>query len=48
VLEPLRLLADRLMRFDPRWRANGGWLSLFLSRPRLDVVVVGSPDARPG
>lgn len=48
VHEPLRLLAERLLRFDPRWRADGGWLSLFLSRPRLDVVVVGSPDARPG
>ncbi len=45
---PLRILAERLLSFDPRWRAAGGWLSLFLSRPRLDVVVVGRPDAPPG
>ena len=40
---PLRALADRLFRLEPSWRLDEKGRGLFLSRPRLDVVVVGRP-----
>ena len=40
---PLRALADRLFRLNPGWRLDEKGRGLFLSRPRLDVVVVGRP-----
>lgn len=41
---PLRALADRLFRLNPSWRLDEKGRGLFLSRPRLDVVVVGRPS----
>jgi hypothetical protein len=39
---PLRALADRLLRWDPSWRIDRQGRGVFLGRPRLDLVVVGS------
>jgi hypothetical protein len=39
----LRALADRLFRWNPAWRLDEKGRGLFLSRPRLDLVVVGRP-----
>jgi hypothetical protein len=38
---PLRTLADRLFRFEPRWRLDARGRGYFLGRARLEVVVVG-------
>lgn len=43
-LKPLKALAERLFQWNPSYRSEGGALSLFFSRPRLDLVVVGPPD----
>jgi len=43
VTRPLRALADRLFRFNPAWRLDEKGRGIFLSRPRLDLVVVGKP-----
>jgi hypothetical protein len=43
VSRPLRALADRLFRLNPAWRLDEKGRGLFLSRPRLDLVVVGRP-----
>jgi hypothetical protein len=43
-LRPLRALADRLFRLNPAYRLDEGWRGLFLSRPRLDLVVIGRPQ----
>jgi hypothetical protein len=45
VVRPLRALADRLFRLNPAWRVDEKGRGLFLSRPRLDLVVVGKPGA---
>jgi len=44
VMRPLRALADRLFRLNPAWRLDEKGRGLFLSRPRLDFVVVGRPE----
>jgi hypothetical protein len=40
---PLRALVDRLFRLEPAWRIDETGRGLFLSQPRLDLVVVGRP-----
>jgi hypothetical protein len=45
VLKPLRALADRLFRLNPAWRLDEKGRGLFLTRPKLDLVVVGRPQA---
>ena len=45
-LKPLKALAERVFQWNPSYRSDGGRLSLFFNRPRLDFVVVG-PPARP-
>jgi hypothetical protein len=45
VMRPLRALADRLFRLEPAYRLDEKGRGLFLSRPRLDLVVVGRPAA---
>lgn len=40
---PLRALVDRLFRLEPSWRLDEKGRGLFLSQPRLDLVVVGRP-----
>lgn len=42
--EPLRALADRVFQWNPSARGDGGPLSLFVNRPRLDLVVVSPPE----
>jgi hypothetical protein len=37
----LRVLVDRLVRYNTAWRADEKGRGLFFSRPRLDTVVVG-------
>lgn len=37
----LKVLADRLLRFNAAWRVDERGRGLFFGRPRLDVVVVG-------
>jgi hypothetical protein len=39
--KPLRALADRLLRFDERWRLDAQGRGLFFGQPRLDLIVVG-------
>jgi hypothetical protein len=39
---PLRALADRLLRWQPGWRIDRQGRGVFVGRPRLDLVVVGS------
>ena len=43
VTRPLRALLDRLFRLNPAWRLDEKGRGLFLSRPRVDFVVVGRP-----
>ena len=38
---PLRALADRLLRYNERWRVDARGRGLFLGRARLDLVVIG-------
>jgi hypothetical protein len=42
--EPLRVLADRLLRYNAAWRLDEKGRGLFFGQPRLDVVVVGRPQ----
>jgi hypothetical protein len=42
--EPLRALADRLLRLNAAWRVDEKGRGFFFGQPRLDVVVVGRPD----
>jgi hypothetical protein len=42
VFDLLKALADRLLRYEPRWRLDAQGRGLFLGRPRLDVVAVGA------
>jgi hypothetical protein len=39
----LRVLVDRLVRYNTAWRADEKGRGLFFSRPRLDTVVVSRP-----
>lgn len=39
----LKVLVDRLVRYNTAWRADEKGRGLFFSRPRLDTVVVGRP-----
>lgn len=41
VMRPLRVLADRLFRYNETWRLDEKGRGFFLGRARLDVVVVG-------
>ena len=41
--EPLKILVDRLLRFDSRYRLDPQGRGLFVGRPRLDLVAVGEP-----
>lgn len=43
VSRPLRALADQLFRLNPAFRLDEKGRGLFLSRARLDLVVVGRP-----
>lgn len=40
--QPLAVLADRLLRFNPSWRVDERGRGFFVGRPRLDLVVVGT------
>jgi hypothetical protein len=42
--EPVRALADRLLRYNAAWRLDEKGRGLFFGQPRLDVVVVGRPQ----
>jgi hypothetical protein len=42
---PLRILADRLLRLDGRYRLDERGRGFFFGRAKLDVVVVGRPQA---
>ena len=39
----LRVLVDRIVRYNAAWRADERGRGLFFSQPRLDTVVVGRP-----
>jgi hypothetical protein len=43
-LPPLKALAERVFQWRPSARGDGGPLSLFFNRPRLDLVVVSPPE----
>jgi hypothetical protein len=47
LMKPLRALADRLFRLNPAWRLDEKGRGLFLSRPKLDFVVIGRPAPEP-
>ena len=40
----LKVLADRLLRFNPAWRLDEKGRGLFFGSPRLDTVVIGRPN----
>jgi hypothetical protein len=40
----LKVLVDRLIRYNAAWRADETGRGLFFSRPRLDTVVVPRPE----
>jgi hypothetical protein len=40
----LRALADRLLRYDERYRMDTRGRGFFLGRPKLDLVVIGRPS----
>lgn len=42
-MKPLKALAERVFQWNPSYRSDGGRLSLFFNRPRIDLVVVGRP-----
>lgn len=44
-LGPLKALAERVFAWKPSARGDGGPLSLFVNRPRLDLVVVSPPGS---
>jgi hypothetical protein len=39
----LKAFVDRLIRYNPAWRADERGRGLFFSKPRLDTVVIGHP-----
>jgi hypothetical protein len=41
---PLRILVDRLLRFDPAYRLNTEGRGLFFGRPQLDFVTIARTD----
>ena len=41
-LSHLTILADRLLRFDERYRVDRQGRGFFMGRPKLDIVVVGA------
>jgi hypothetical protein len=41
----LKVLVDRLVRYNTAWRADEKGRGLFFSKPRLDTVVVEKPGA---
>jgi hypothetical protein len=41
MIEPLRVLVDRLLRFNEAYRVDAHGRGLFFGRPKLDLVVVG-------
>jgi hypothetical protein len=41
LLPVLQALADRLFRYEPRYRLDPEGRGFFLGRPRLDLVVIG-------
>jgi hypothetical protein len=41
----VRVLVDRLLRYEPSWRVDERGRGLFFSQPRLDTVVVEPPGA---
>jgi hypothetical protein len=43
-MKPLKVLADRLFRYDSRYRMDGRGRGFFFGRARLDVVVVGRSE----
>jgi hypothetical protein len=45
--DPLRVLADRLLRLDERYRMDERGRGFFFGRAKLDVVVVGGPLREP-
>jgi hypothetical protein len=42
--DPLRILADRLLRLDERYRLDERGRGFFFGRAKLDLVVVGRPS----
>lgn len=40
-MKPLRVLVDRLLRYDPTWRMDSKGRGFFFGRAKLDLVVVG-------
>jgi len=40
----LKVLVDRLIRYNSAWRADERGRGLFFSRPRLDTIVVEKPE----
>lgn len=42
-METLRALADRLLRYNERYRMDEKGRGFFVGRPRLDLVVIGRP-----
>jgi hypothetical protein len=41
----LKVLVDRLIRYNTAWRADEKGRGLFFSKPRLDTVVVEPPES---
>ena len=41
---PLRVLVDRLLRWKATYRIDMQGRGLFVTRPRLDLIVVGRPE----
>ena len=41
----LKVLVDRLIRYNTAWRADEKGRGLFFSKPRLDTVVVEKPES---
>ena len=41
----LKVMVDRLIRYNSAWRADEKGRGLFFSRPRLDTIVVERPGA---
>jgi len=45
LLRPLKVLADRLLRYDETYRLDDKGGGLFFGSPKLDLVVIGRADA---
>lgn len=44
VLPLLKALADRLLRYDARYRLDGRGRGFFVGQPKLDLVVIGRSE----